>query len=84
MAIELPDWFTDLVDAIANVNTEAITDPIVGLYTGIEVEGWTIPPFQCMICGDKFTGENAEKEYLTHLMSHIIAFQEGWFPEEEP
>jgi len=77
--IDLPDWFQDLVDAIAGINTEAITDPIVGLYTGLQIEGWTVPPFQCMICGAKFTGDGAEENYANHLMAHIKAFQQGWF-----
>ena len=83
MTLELPDWFTDLVDAITGANVEAITEPITGLYTGLEIEGWTVPPFQCFICGDTFEGEDAETDYATHLMSHLKAFQESWFPEEE-
>jgi len=78
--IDLPSWFTDLVTAIKNINTEAITEPITGLYTGIEIEGWTIPPFICFICGDRFAGDDAEEAYATHLMSHLTAFQQGWFP----
>jgi len=77
--ITLPDWIGDLVDRIRAVNTDAITDPIVGLYTGIEIEGWTIPPFMCFICGAEFTGADAETNYANHLMSHLKAFQEGWF-----
>lgn len=77
--LDLPDWFQDLVDAIKGINTEAITDPIVALYTGIEIEGWSIPPFQCMICGAKFTGTDAETNYAKHLMSHLKAFQDSWF-----
>lgn len=75
----LPDWFQDLVDSIAGINTEAITEPITGLYTGLEIEGWSIPPFQCFICGDEFTGTDAEENYASHLMSHLTAFQQGWF-----
>ena len=78
--IDLPDWFQDLVDAIKGINTEAITEPIVELYTGIQIEGWTIPPFICFICGDEFTGVDAEENYANHLMSHMKAFQKGWFP----
>lgn len=77
--LDLPSWFTDLVDAIKNINTEAITEPITGLYTGLEIQGWSIPPFQCFICGAKFTGDDAEKNYASHLMSHLKAFQESWF-----
>lgn len=80
--LELPDWFTDLINSIKEINIEAITEPITGLYTGLEIEGWTIPPFLCFICGEEFTGDDAEKNYATHLMSHLKAFQQGWFPEE--
>ena len=34
--IELPDWFTDLVDEIKRVTTEAITDPIMELSGGMQ------------------------------------------------
>lgn len=84
--LNLPDWFQDLIDAIKGINIEAITEPIVGLYTGIQIEGWTIPPFICIICGEKFEGDDAEKNYGAHLISHMTAFMQGWFPdpEEEP
>lgn len=77
--MDLPDWFQDLVDAIAGINTEAITDPIVELYTGIQIEGWSIPPFICFICGNEFTGDDAEVNYANHLMAHLKAYQQGWF-----
>lgn len=77
--IDLPDWIDDLVDKIKAINTDAITEPITGLYTGLEIEGWTIPPFMCFICGAEFTGSDAEKNYAGHLMSHLKAFQESWF-----
>lgn len=79
--ITLPGWFTDLVDAIKEINLSAITDPIVEIYAGPEIPGWTVPPFQCMICGAKFAGDDAETNYAEHLALHITAFQESWFAE---
>jgi len=84
--IDLPDWFQDLVDAITGVTKDAITDPIIDLYTGIQIEGWSIPPFQCMICGKKFTAtdpeddDDVEERYGLHLMAHINAYTDSWFP----
>jgi hypothetical protein len=85
MTIELPDWFQELVDSITSINKSAITDPVVELYSGPEIEGWTVPPFICMICGDTFEEDaddpdyNPGIEYTKHLMSHITAFHGGWF-----
>jgi len=77
--ISLPSWFQELVDEIKDLTLASITDPIVELYAGPQIEGWSIPPFQCCVCGAKFSGDGAENDYAAHMVSHITAFNESWF-----
>jgi len=77
--IAKPDWWDGLLDSLGIVNTDWITEPIMGLFTGFEIEGWTTPPFRCFICGATFSGATAEDDFSNHLVSHLEAFTGGWF-----
>ena len=71
-------WWNPLITAIRTAN-EGITSPITDLFPTTDIEGWTTPPFTCPICEQVFEGEGSETDYATHLMSHIKAFEQGWF-----
>jgi len=77
--IDMPEWWDSLLDGVGLGNVNQITDPVMDLFTGFDIEGWTVPPYTCFICGAKFTGETADDDFSNHLMSHLTAFQEGWF-----
>ena len=77
--IERPDWWGSLIDSVATGNIEQITEPILGLFTGFDIEGFTTPPYTCFFCGAKFTGEDADDNYAKHLIEHIQEFINGWF-----
>lgn len=77
--IERPDWWGSLLDSVATGNIEQITEPILGLFTGFDIEGFTMPPYICFLCGAEFTGEDADDEFAKHLISHIQAFVGDWF-----
>jgi len=74
-----PDWWGSLMDMVASNNTETITEPLLGLFTGFDIEGFTLPPYTCFLCGAEFTGETADDDFANHLISHIQAFIGGWF-----
>jgi hypothetical protein len=58
---------------------ETIAKPITDLFVIEGLEGWTEPPFTCPICEQVFDGTDSELEYAKHLLSHIKAFETGWF-----
>jgi hypothetical protein len=75
-----PSWWDHLLEAIRTVNAEDIAHPIVMLSENVAaIPGWTKPPFECPICNQVFDGEDSELSYAKHLMSHITAFEYGWF-----
>ncbi len=76
---EKPSWFDSLVSSIFGANVESISAPILDLFTSVDLEGFTIPPFKCIFCGANFSGETAYEDYATHLISHIKEFEEKWF-----
>lgn len=74
-----PDWWGSLMDSVATGNIEQITEPILGLFTGFDIEGFTTPPYTCFFCGKKFEGEDADDSYAKHLIEHIQEFIGEWF-----
>jgi len=77
-AIITLSWWDALLERIRGANEE-ITAPITDLFPSTDIEGWTSPPFECPICKEVYDGEGSELEYAKHLMSHITAFERGWF-----
>ena len=73
-----PDWWGSLLDNVATGNIDQITEPILGLFTGFDIEGFTLPPYTCFLCGAEFTGEDADDEFAKHLIAHIQAFIGDW------
>ena len=73
-----PSWWDQILEAIRTAN-EGITSPITDLFPTTDIEGWTTPPFTCPICEQVFEGEGSELRYIGHIMSHITAFEQGWF-----
>ena len=82
-AVEAPSWFDALLVAIGVKNQESISNPILELFAKIDIEGFTSPPFICFICGEEFDGETAYGDYAVHLVSHLTAFNKGWFKKEK-
>lgn len=76
-----PDWWGSLMDSVATGNIERITEPILGLFTGFDIEGFTAPPYTCFFCGARFEGENADDEFAKHLIEHIQSFIGEWFKQ---
>ncbi len=74
-----PDWWESLLSSVGIGNVEQITDPILDLFTGFDIEGWTKPPYKCFICGQEFNGDTADDDFANHLISHLNAFEDGWF-----
>ena len=82
-AYEAPSWFEPLLVALGLKNQESISQPILDLFAKIDIPGFTSPPFICFICGAEFDGETAHGDYAVHLVSHLTAFNKGWFKKEE-
>lgn len=73
-----PSWWDQLLESIRTINSNIAT-PITDLFPPTEIEGWTSPPFKCPICEEVFEESDSKLEYAKHLMSHITAFEQGWF-----
>ena len=66
-----------LSDNIVIENAFALSDAFASRTAEFKIVGWTKPPYTCFICGDKFTGEEADEEFITHMTKHLTAYDEG-------
>lgn len=73
---EKPNFFDSLLASIGVGNKEQITDPMEDLFAMGEIPGFTTPPFTCPHCGTVFA---TDEEYISHLVTVINGFTEGWF-----
>ncbi|MDA3834631.1 MAG: hypothetical protein PF495_14700 [Spirochaetales bacterium] len=81
--IKRPDWWGSLLDNVGTGNVDAITNPILDLFTGFDIPGFTKEPYVCFLCGTEFTGDDADTDFAAHLIDHLQTFISDWFKEEE-